>query len=159
MVSLLNEMVDYDAVARWPQPEFTLKQASSYDRDSKSPDQPGWFANQDQNQGIHDEMVQGRVERVMLDTDGPGCLVRFWLTTDQNKQGTLRIYLDGAEEPTLIFPVFDLLSGKLHLAAPLAQPHPGYRADGGGGNTVYLPIPYAKHFKVTWQEASQGSRY
>ncbi len=157
--SLLKEMVDYNAVARWPQPEFTMKQASSYDRDSKSPDQPGWFANQDQNQFIRDEMFQGRIERVMMDADGPGCLVRFWLTTDQNKHGTLRIYLDGAEKPALVFPAFDLLGGDLQLAAPLAQPHPGYRAEGGGGNTLYLPIPYAKHCKVTWQEASHGSRY
>ena len=157
--SLLNEMVDFNAVARWPQPEFTCKQASSYDRASKSPDQPGWFANQDQNQFIRDEQFQGRTERVMLDTDGPGCLVRFWLTTDRNKQGTLRVYLDGAEKPTLIFPSFDLLSGALRIAAPLAQPHPGYSADDGGGNTLYLPIPYAKHCKVTWEESSNGSRY
>jgi hypothetical protein len=157
--SLLNEMVDFDAEARWPQPEFMGKQASSYDRAAKAPDQPGWFANQDQNQFIRYEQFDGRTERVMLDTDGPGCLVRFWLTTDRNKQGTLRIYLDGAEKPTLTFPAFDLLSGALHLAAPLAQPHPGYQADGGGGNTLYLPIPYAKHCKVTWEEASQGSRY
>lgn len=157
--SLLNEMVNFDSVARWPQPEFTCKIASSYDRASKSPNQPGWFANQDQNQFIRDEQVNGHTERVMMDADGPGCIVRFWLTTDRNKQGILRIYLDGAKKPTIVFPVFDLLSGKFHIGAPLAQPHPGYSANGGGGNTFYLPIPYAKHCKVTWEEQSQGSRY
>ena len=157
--SLLKEMVNFDSVTRWPQPEFTCKQASSYDRASKSPDQPGWFANDDQNQFIRDEQFQGRTERVMLDADGPGCIVRFWLTTDRNKQGTLRIYLDGAQQPALIFPAFDLLSGNLQIEAPLAQPHPGYSFDAGGGNTLYLPIPYVKHCKVTWEEASRGSRY
>jgi hypothetical protein len=157
--SLLKEMVTFDAVARWPDPEFVCQQASSYDRAATSPDQPGWFANADQNQFLRDEHIQGRTERVMLDMEGPGCLVRFWLTTDRNKQGTLRIYLDGAAAPAIVFPAYDLLSGDLNVTAPLAQPHPGYRADSGGGNTLYLPIPFARHCKVTWQEAGQGARY
>lgn len=46
--SLLTEMVDRDAVARLPQPDFRLRQQSSYDRLSKTPDDPqGWFANKD----------------------------------------------------------------------------------------------------------------
>jgi hypothetical protein len=97
--SLLREMIDPAAVARWPQPEYTCRQASSYDRATVAPDKPGWLANNDQNQFIRIEENQGRKERVMLDAAGPGCLVRFWLTTDRNKQGKLRIYLDGAEEP------------------------------------------------------------
>lgn len=157
--SLLNEMVSFDSMACLPQPEFTCKMASSYDRASKSPNRPGWFANQDQNQFMRDEQVNGHTERVMMDAGGPGCIVRFWLTTDRNKQGILRIYLDGAEKPTVVFPAYDLLSGKFHIGAPLAQSHPGYHSNGGGGNTLYLPIPYAKHCKVTWEEARHGSRY
>ena len=158
--SLLGEMTDGAAIARLPQPEFTCRQASSYDRGTVAPNQPGWFANNDQNQFIRTEKtIEGRHEKVMLDVDGPGCLVRFWLTTDQNKKGTLRIYLDGAAEPALEFPAYNLLSGDLKIGPPLVQPHPGYRADGPGGNTLYLPIPYAKHCKVTWEETSQSSRF
>lgn len=157
--SLLAEMTDYASMARWPLPEFICKQASSYDRGTVAPDKPGWFANNDQNQFIRTEENAGRQERVMLDTDGPGCLVRFWLTTDRNKQGKLRIYLDGAAEPALVFPAYDLLSGDLKLGPPLVQPHPDYRPDANGGNNFYLPIPYAKHCKVTWEEAGQSSRY
>jgi hypothetical protein len=157
--SLLGELTDNTVVARWPQPEFTCKQASSYDRATVAPDKPGWFANNDQNQFIRTEENQGRKERVMLDADGPGCLVRFWLTTDRNKRGALRIYLDGAAEPALVFPAYDLLSGDLKIGPPLVQPHPGYRPDGNGGNTLYLPIPYARHCKVTWEEGAQSSRY
>ena len=157
--SLLGEMIDYAAVARWPQPEFTCRQASSYDRATVAPDKPGWFANSDQNQFIRTEDNQGRRERVMLDAAGPGCIVRFWLTTDRNKKGTLRFYLDGAAEPALVFPAYDLLSGDLKLGPPLVQPHPGYRPDSNGGNNFYLPIPYAKHCKITWEEAGQSSRY
>lgn len=157
--SLLKEMTDYDAIARWPQPEFTCQQASSYDRNTVAPDKPGWFANTDQNQFIRTEQAQGRTERVMMDAAGPGCIVRFWLTTDKNKKGTLRVYLDGTPEPTLVFPAYDLLSGDLAIGSPLAQPHPGYQPDANGGNNFYLPIPYAKHSKVTWEEAGQSSRY
>ncbi|NNU33880.1 hypothetical protein HK413_06500 [Mucilaginibacter sp. S1162] len=35
-------------------------QASSYDRHSISPDQPGWFANADASQYIRTETVDGR---------------------------------------------------------------------------------------------------
>jgi hypothetical protein len=157
--SLLDELADVDAVARWPSPAYTCRQASSYDRATVAPDKPGWFANNDQNQFICVEENAGRKERVMLDADGPGCIVRFWLTTDRNKKGNLRFYLDGAAEPALAFPAYDLLSGDLNIGPPLVQPHPGYRPDSNGGNTFYLPVPYAKHCKITWEEAGQSSRY
>ena len=157
--SLLNEMTDFSAVARWPQPEFTCRQCSSYDRAEVSPDKPGWFANNDFSQYIRTEDNDGRKERVMMDEDGPGCIVRFWLTTVKNKKGTLRIYLDGNPTPALSFPAYDLLSGDLNLGAPLDQPHPGYSRTDNGGNTLMLPIPYAKHCKVTWEEAGEGPRY
>lgn len=48
--SLLKEMTDFDAIVKFPSPSFTLRQASSYDRRSVSPEQPGWFANGDFNQ-------------------------------------------------------------------------------------------------------------
>jgi hypothetical protein len=84
--SLLAKMIDFSAVARWPQPEFTCKQASSYDRGTVAPDKPGWFANSEQKQFIRVETNAGRTEKVMLDADGSDCIVRFWLTTDKNKK-------------------------------------------------------------------------
>lgn len=156
--SLLREMVSRDAIARWPQPEWTCKQASSYDRKTVAPDQPGWFANGDHTQYIRSEVTDGRTEQVMLDVDGPGALVRFWLTTADNKQGTIRIYLDGQATPALTFASFDLLKGDLKVDKPLLEPHPGY-GPVRGGNTLYLPIPYGTHCKVTWEEKGGGPRY
>jgi len=157
--SLLRELIDFKAVARWPSPEFKLSQCSSYDRAEVAPDKPGWFANNDFSQYIRSEKRDGRTEQVMMDADGPGCITRFWLTTVKNKKGTLRVYLDGNEEPALTFPAYDLLSGNLGLEAPLDQPHPGYSPVDNGGNTLMLPIPYARHCKVTWEEAGEGPRY
>ena len=79
--SLLTEMVDFSAVARWPQPSYTCRQFSSYDRATVAPDKPGWFANEDHTQYLRDDETDGRKEHVMMDTDGPGSLVRFWLTS------------------------------------------------------------------------------
>jgi len=151
--SLLEEMTNYDAVARWPEPEFTCKQASSYDRASVAPDKPGWFANQDYSQLIRVEDTAGRRERVMMDVDGPGAVVRFWLTTNARREGKLRVYLDGGDTPALEFPAYDLMAGAL-VNSPLLHPHTSYRTNGGGGSTLYLPIPYARHCKVTWEEAN-----
>jgi len=156
---LIAEMTDRESIARWPHPEYTCLQASSYDRRTVAPDQEGWFANDDHTQFIRNEVNEGRAERVMLDAEGPGCLVRFWLTTVQNKLGVLRIYLDGAASPTLTFPAYDLLTGSLNLRNPMVIPHPGYTPDGNGGNTLMLPISYAKHCKVTWEEKGGGPRY
>lgn len=156
--SLLREMVDVEAIARWPQAGFTCKQASSYDRQKVAPDKPGWFSNNDNTQFIRTEDNEGRKEQVMLDVAGPGALVRFWLTAGGAKDGVLRIYLDGNEVPVIVFHAFDLLTGEMKVGAPLAQSHPGYSPN-GGGNTLYLPIPYARHCKVTWQEKSSGARY
>ena len=152
--SLLNEMVDTEAIARWPAQDFTCKQASSYDRAKIAPDKPGWFANLDNTQYIRSEANEGRQEQVMMDSDGPGALVRFWLTAGGPKNGVMRIYLDGDATPAVTFAEFDLLKGDLKGGVPLAQAHPGKR-----GNNLYLPIPYAKHCKVTWEEKSKGARY
>lgn len=156
--SLLTEMTDYDAVARWPDPPYTCRQASSYDRGTKTPDDPkGWFANSDQNQYIRIETNQNRIEKVMLDTDGPGAIVRFWLTTHAAKKGNIRIYLDGAGLPTITVPSFDFANNNaLPAGNPLLTLHPGATPEGRGGNTLYLPIPYARHCKVTWEELETG---
>ena len=106
--SLLQEMTNAESETYWPVPSFNLKQASSYDRRSVSPDLPGWFANGDANQFIRQEEKDGHAEYVMMDAEGPGAIVRFWLTTVV-KPGILRFYFDNSEKPTLSIPAFDLM--------------------------------------------------
>ena len=106
--SLLGEMVDYDSVARWPQPEFTVRQASSYDRARIAPDKPGWFSNNDSSNFIRKEMHGEHEEYVLLDTDGPGAIVRFFLTSSGSRKAKIHVYLDDAEVPSLDWPTLDL---------------------------------------------------
>jgi len=138
--SLLRELVDRDAIARWPEPAYTCKQFSSYDRKSKSPDED-WFANADAGQFLREEQNAGRTEWVLMDTEGPGAIVRFW-SANPDGAGTIRIYLDGSETPAIETPLTDLLGGTWRVGAPLA-------AIRGRGWNLYLPVPYVKSCKVT----------
>lgn len=154
--SLLREMTDTTAVARYPQPAFLGRQASSYDRDSISPDEPGWFANADRSQFVRTEEFDGRTEHVMLDVQGPGALVRFWATWHgpgggEFSNGTLRIYLDGQKQPAIAGPMADLISGGALVGEPFSEsvaPDTDYARR---GHNLYLPIPYAKSCRVTYE--------
>jgi len=153
--SLLKEMIDRDRIARWPQPEYTCRQASSYDRRSKTPADPnGWFANTDNMDGLGADLRwethQGRREAVMMDVEGPGCVVRFW-SGGQVPKGRIRFYLDGADEPAMAAPMQDLMSGKAFVPAPLAIENAGRAIN------LYLPVPYAKHCTITYDEANPGN--
>ncbi len=137
--SLLAEMTDLAGMAEFPSPAYTCKQFSSYDRAAKSPSE-NWFANGDCGQYLRIEERDGRKEHVMMDTDGPGAIVRIW---SANPAGTLRIYINGAEQPALEAKMDVLLGGKYPgLPRPIAGEY-------SKGWNLYFPIPYAKHCKVT----------
>jgi hypothetical protein len=138
--SLLGELTDLDHLSRVPSVGYRLRQASSYDRASTAPDRPGWFANQDKGQYLRSEARAGRVERVMMDADGPGVVVRIW---SANPQGTLRMYIDGASEPSLAAPMKELLAGKV---SPFVQP---LAHEAAKGMNLYFPFPFKTHCKIT----------
>ena len=78
--SLLQDMTNRESVITYPSPGFTCKQYSSYDQNTVAPDEEGWFANHDASWFIRQEENSGRREFVMLDSEGPGAIVRFWMT-------------------------------------------------------------------------------
>ena len=143
LASLLEEMIDRDAAARFPDPAYTCRQASSYDRASVSPDESEtWMANNDRSFFIREEEVGGREESVMMDAQGPGCVVRFWASSG-NPVGNIRVYLDGSKEPVINEPAKDLIGGDALVGPPLSE----VRAR---GMNLYLPIPYAKRCVITY---------
>jgi hypothetical protein len=138
--SLLSELTDRANLARLPRPAYTCRQFSSYDRASVSEsDANTWFANADVGQFLRVEDSGARKEWVMADMPGPGAIVRIW---SANPKGTLRIYLDEAPDPVIQAPMNDLLGGKWKIAPPLSH-------EASRGWNLYLPIPYAKHCKIT----------
>lgn len=152
--SLLLEMIDRENIAEFPNPSFTLKQFSSYDRKSINPDQPGWFANADRSQFIRKEINQGRREFVLFDAAGPGAIVRFWVTVAMYEgNGMLRIYIDNNPEPELEGEVLKMMSGGAILEGPLAGSVSDLTEYIQRGHNLYLPIPYSKHCKITYESA------
>lgn len=143
--SLLSEMTDLTALTRLPDPAYTVKQFSSYDRKSQDPSvltDENWFANADRGHHLRSEERNGATEWVLMDAEGPGAIVRFW-SANPVDAGVVRIYLDGSEEPVIEMPLTDMLGG---TAEPFIKPIAGERSRGWNS---YLPIPYAQHCKVT----------
>lgn len=148
--TLLDEMISYEENARYPAVPYTCRQESSYDRRSVSPDSAFWFANNDGFGIIRTDTLNGRRENVLFDQTGPGVITRFWLTT-MDKRGTMRFYFDGSSQAQWEIPAYDLMQTGLPLGRGLLQPHTSYTPDGKGGNTLFLPIPYAKGCKITFE--------
>ena len=146
--SLLGQMLDRAAIAEFPEPAFVCKQASSYNRESQQPGTPEWFATGDYSQFIRSEKVGERREWVMLDVEGPGAIVRWWIT-QYKYDGTLRVYLDGSDTPVLEGTGDELVAGK--SAAIVGAPLSAKRA---AGCNLYLPIPFRKHCKITYDGAN-----
>jgi hypothetical protein len=151
--TLLDEMVSVEESARYPDIPYQCLQVSSYDRSSISPDTPGWFANNDGFGIERTDTINGRIEKVIFDEPGPGVITRIWITTI-DKRGTWRFYFDGQPEAGFIIPAYDLMkSGIPELGRGLLQPHTSYTPEGKGGNTLFLPIPYGKNCKITFEDA------
>ncbi|WP_299668335.1 glycoside hydrolase family 172 protein [uncultured Polaribacter sp.] len=151
--SLLNEMVDRDAIAKYPKTNFKLKQESSYNRASKTiEDKKGWFNNKDYNNNQKDhnfirvEENNGQKEWVLMDHKGAGAIVRTWMPFKNAKKPNtniqIKIYLDGAKEPALEGNMLGLLNGTGLIPYPFA--HKSLRSA-----VSFFPIPYAKSCKVT----------
>lgn len=144
---LVKEMADRDALAEYPAIPYRSLQASSYNRESVSPDLPGWFADSDGEGFIRTEINDGREEWVMMEDDGPGCVTKIWAVCfyyglNDTIGGNVRIYLDGNTEPVIKANFFDLVKGYDFVKPPFAD------VSTRAGN-LYLPIPYQKGCKIT----------
>lgn len=159
--SLLDEMTDREQLTRFPEKIYTQKQMSSYDRRSVAKGEPGWFANCDGWGSVRIDTIEGRVETVMFDEVGPGAITRIWMTT-VGKQGTMRFYLDGEQQASVVIPAYDMKKFPMEIHEGLSLTHTHYEAEleKVGGNTFYLPIPYQKSCKITFEDpVEKAPRY
>jgi len=155
--SLIEEMIDMNGLTRFPTPAFKTIQFSSYDRSSKVPGGPGWFANSDgfgrepipNVEAVLKEPNEKKVgEFLLCDVKGPGAIVRTW-TAGMN--GAIRLYLDGADEPVWQGSANDFLRWTYRT----------YTEDAGIDDAIlqdsfyqrdaaYCPIPFAKRCRIVW---------
>jgi len=162
--SLLEEMQDRTGLASFPSPRYTCKQASSYDRGATSPkNKATWYANNDRSFFLRMEERNGRKEYVLMDESGPGAVVRFWSTWHGPRgkeftNGTLRFYLDGKAEPAIQGPIRSIIDQGALAPPPLSEgvsPQTPYKHR---GHNLYLPIPYARHCKITYETDAPATK-
>lgn len=151
--SLLTEMTDRRALTLYPEPYYRLKQFSSYDRETKSPDLPGWFANADYTQFSGIDTLSGRTEYILLDAGGPGAIVRWWMTFagEKSHDGTIRVYIDNNRVPVIEDNVLKVISGNLLSGEPLSTSVSPETDILMRGHNLYLPLPFAKQCRITYE--------
>ena len=147
---LVKQTIARETLCEYPVPVYACKQASSYDRGSVAPNQPNWFANNDAKNFIRVEKnpaADNREEWVMMDVQGAGAIVRFWIAGGQFTSN-IYIYIDGAAEPAISGKIDEIVGGKLLVDGEFSQVT-------ATGRNLYLPIPFAKSIKVTVDKAME----
>jgi hypothetical protein len=161
--SLLEEMVDREHLTIYPSDDYKLCQFSSYNRRSVSPGQKDWFANADMSHFIRIDNRSGRREFVMMDTDGPGAVVRWWMTFYKAQDGIIRIYIDNDTVPLIYGTPRQLLRGNQVTVSPLAAAVQEGAPLGEEGrdydHNFYVPLPFKKHCMITYECDSLRLRY
>ncbi len=138
-IDLLHQLTDLDRLTL-PQTGITAGQFSSWDRNEVN----AWGSNGDAGQYLR---VEPNGEAVMMDIDGPGVIQRTW---SANPKGHIRIYLDGATTPSYDWDFNELFLGN---QPPLPRPIIWKRGGPDSSSDCYLPIPFARHIKITADRA------
>jgi len=155
--SLFEEMVDLANLARFPSPAFRTVQFSSYDRRSRLPGGPDWFANSDGFGGepipnfekvLEAPDANGVGQYVIADVNGPGAIVRLWTAAIS---GSVRVYLDDANRP-LFEGSADEFFRRPHDRFPQMEDVDAdrFRRTVYQRDASYAPIPFAKRLRVVW---------
>lgn len=154
--SLLKEMATKETLTRFPDPSYSLVQFSSFDRLSIHPDSAGWFANDDYTRFIREENNEGRREYVMLDADGPGAIVRWWMTFGNANalNSYIRVYIDGQPTPVIEGPAPELVGRGLLAPDPLSAAVSPLTEPQRQGYNLYLPLPFSEKCKITLENDS-----
>jgi len=153
--SLIEEMTQRENLSYFPENQFYHRQFSSYNPASVSPEKEGWYENFDMSHFLRLEKNNGRREFVMLDAEGPGAIVRWWMTFYKAQNGILRIYIDNDSTPIIEGSPEKLLSGDLLTESSLALSVQAAAAIGEAGrdydHNLYVPIPFSRHCKITYE--------
>lgn len=144
-------------LARFPSPAFRTVQFSSYDRRSKLPGGPDWFANSDGFGGepipgfekvLRAPDANGIGEYLIADVNGPGAIVRLWTAAIS---GTVRVYLDGSETPLFEGSADAFFRRPYHEFPQIKEIDADrFRRTVYQRDASYAPIPFAKRLRILW---------
>ena len=144
-------------LATFPKPAFRTVQFSSYNRRSRLPGGPDWFANSDGFGGeptpnfekvLRAPDANGIGEYLIADVRGPGAIIRLWTAAIS---GYVQVYIDGSQTPVYEGSADDFFH----------RPYDGFAqtSDINGDrlrrtiyqrDASYAPIPFAKSLRVVW---------
>src|SRR5438477_2913060 len=140
-VDLVNRLTDLPYLATLPPAGEQCAQWSSYDRKSRYDAATGKYFNWDANGDGNGIIRKEGGKLVLAEMEGPGCIVRTWSALP--KEGHVRIYLDGASEPSVDLPFMGYFDCK---NAPFTRTALVHTVSHGWNN--YTPIPYQKSCKI-----------
>lgn len=123
--TLLQRETDLSQLPRFR--DWTSHLQSSYDRSGGNGDAQNFPA-------------MNSTTATLAEMDGPGAVVRLW---SANPNGQVKIYIDNSPTPIIDESLAKLLGGSF---APFVPP---LTQSSSGGFYSYLPIPYAKHCRIT----------
>jgi hypothetical protein len=155
--SLYEEMIDLVGLTQFPKPAYRTVQLSSYDRRSRIPGGPDWFANSDGFGGepipgfeavLREPGADGVGQYLMADVEGPGAMVRLWTAAID---GTVQLWLDGERAPLYEGSADSFFRRPLDAFPGSAELDRGhlertlYQRD-----AAYTPIPFARRLRLVW---------
>lgn len=140
---LVKRIIEPERLAILPEAGEANAMWSSYDRDSRYDEEKdayvNWGAN---NDGFSPQFIRKEGDHeVLAEMEGPGVIWRIWSANP--KDGHVRIYLDGSEEPAVDLPFSGYFNGE---NAPFDHPAMVYVS--GRGKNSYVPIPYQESCKI-----------
>ena len=150
---IVKMLSDMERLSILPVQGETCAQFSSYDLRSKYDEKTNSYINWDAN-GDNSGLLKdnGHGAGLMADIKGPGCIWRIW-SAQPTDMGHVKIFLDGATEPTVDLP----FSGYFNLEnEPFT--YPALVHDAASGKNCYVPIPFQKSCQVI-AEADWGNYY
>ncbi|MDT0678501.1 glycoside hydrolase family 172 protein [Autumnicola musiva] len=153
-LEVVNKLTDLKALAKLPESGENSAMWSSYDRESKIDPETGEFIKWDaNNDGLKPQFIRKEGDKeVLAEMEGPGAIVRIWSASPRN--GQVKIYIDGQEEPVVDLPFIDYFKPSIP-AFDFSELV--YETNARGFNN-YVPITYKKSCKVV-AEPGWGQYY
>lgn len=155
--TLFEEMVDLERLSRVPANPYRTVQFSSYDRRSKVPGGPDWFANSDGFGGepipnfegvLRAPGADGVGEYLIADVQGPGAIVRLWTASIS---GRLKVFLDNQETPLYDGPADPFFRRPYHAFPQVeALNQERFARTVYQRDASYAPIPFSKRLRIVW---------
>lgn len=151
---VVMKLTDLKSLAQLPEPGEESAMWSSYDRKSKIDSTTGKFIEWDaNNDGLRPQFIRKEGENeVLAEMEGPGAIVRIWSASP--KEGRVKIYIDGKEQPVLDLPFIDYFKPSIPA---FDFPQLVYETNARGFNN-YVPITYQKSCKIV-AEPGWGQYY